>query len=387
MCAFGASYRLGDYLRTTPPTTLRSQTLFKRKGGPVTSAISAKTGPDPVSANSLRVGDSVRIKSRDEILATLDSNGRMDGLPFMPEMLAFAGRRFRVDAVTHRTCDTVKTSGTSGTTRRMKNAVHLEGVRCDGSAHGGCQAACLIFWKDAWLEKAPPDDSSHTAEAADRSPDDVPAVLTEGARGDGHTEADPVYSCQATELLAATSFVSARDPRMWVDDVRSRNARLTTAVAGLAVLVFNKWQEASKRLPRWLRIRGGDSWPWFTPTGERLSSRPLDLQVGELVEVKSQREIEATLNEQGALRGLQFGAEMLPYCGQRARVVARVDRIIDEKSGRMLNLKDCIVLEDVWCKGTFRALCRRKIYTYWREAWLRRVDSEPVSALGEETAP
>jgi hypothetical protein len=35
----------------------------------------------------------------------------------------------------------------------MENAVHLVGVRCDGSAHGGCQAGCLIFWKDAWLRR------------------------------------------------------------------------------------------------------------------------------------------------------------------------------------------------------------------------------------------
>ena len=39
------------------------------------------------------------------------------------------------------------------------------------------------------------------------------------------------------------------------------------------------------------------------------------------------------------------------------------------------NEEDCIILEDVWCQGTFRALCRRKIYTYWREAGLRRVDT------------
>ena len=25
-------------------------------------------------------------------------------------------------------------------------------LRCDGKAYGGCQAACLIFWKEAWLK-------------------------------------------------------------------------------------------------------------------------------------------------------------------------------------------------------------------------------------------
>jgi hypothetical protein len=183
-----------------------------------------------------------------------------------------------------------------------------------------------------------------------------------------------VYACQATEMLRATSFVSPRRPGLWVKDVRSGNAGAGTALASFAVLAFNKWQGFSGRLPRALRIRGGRSWPWYSPTGARRRDPPLDLQPGELVEVRSQAEIEATLDDKGALRGLRFGAEMLPYCGRRARVLARVERIIDEKTGRMLRLRDCIILEDVWCQGTFRALCRRKIYTYWREAWLRRVE-------------
>jgi len=330
----------------------------------------------PVRADTLRVGDWIRVKSRDEILATLDSDGRVDGLPFMPEMLAWAGRTVPVSAVTHRTCDTVKTSGSSGTTRKLERSVHLGDVRCDGSAHGGCQARCLIFWKEDWLEAAPPQpEPAVPGDSPAVTMGEVPEFLEAATHDEGHTEDAPVYSCQATELLRATQFVSARDPRMWIKDVRSRNASLRTTVASFAVLMFNKWQTMSTRLPRWMRINGGRTWPSYSPTGERRSNPPLDLQPGELVEVKSLREIEATLDDKGALRGLRFGAEMIPYCRKQARVLARVDRIIDEKTGRMLKLRDCIILEDVWCQGTFRALCRRKIYTYWREAWLRRVDT------------
>jgi hypothetical protein len=330
---------------------------------------------EPIAAVGLRVGGWVRVRSREEILATLDDDGRVDGLPFMPEMLDFVGRSFPVSAVAHRTCDTVKTSGTSGTTRRMERAVHLGDLRCDGTAHGGCQARCLLYWKEDWLEPVSGSQQSDAGEdTAPHRANDVPALLKVGAYGDGHTDDDPVYTCQATEMLRATQFVSVRDPRMWVKDVRSGNARLTTALMSLAVLMFNKWQSFSTRLPERLRIKNGRLWPWFQPTGERVAHPPLNLQPGELVEVKSLSEIEATLNENGALRGLRFAAEMIPYCGKRARVKARVERIIDEKTGRMLKLRDCIILEDVWCQGTFRALCRRKIYSYWREAWLRRVD-------------
>ena len=345
-------------------------------------AAAASTG-SPVQADQLRVGDYVRVRTREEILATLDPEGRVDGLPFMPEMLAFAGQTIPVDAVVHRTCDTVKSSGSSGTTRRMERAVHLRGVRCDGSAHGGCQAGCLIYWKQDWLEAASDHPPASVPPGTPGRVQDVPPSLAAATRGPGHTDEDPVYSCQATELLGATSFVSSRRPGPWIKDVRSGNAKAGTALASIAVQAFNRWQAFSVRLPSALRIRGGRPWESFVPTGERRRYPPLDLQPGELVEVRSQAEIEATLDDKGTLRGLRFGEVMLPYCGKQARVLARVDRIIDEKTGRMLKLRDCIVLDEVWCQGTFRALCRRKIYPYWREAWLRRVEP-PQDTLPDE---
>src|SRR5919201_470703 len=97
------------------------------------------------ACGDLRSGDLVEVRSEREILATLDERGELDSLPFMPEMLPYCGRRFRVFKVAHKTCDTIEYAGVG--LRRMRNAVHLENLRCDGSAHDGCQAGCLIFWK------------------------------------------------------------------------------------------------------------------------------------------------------------------------------------------------------------------------------------------------
>jgi hypothetical protein len=85
---------------------------------------------------SLRVGDWVQVRSKEEILATLDSGGRLEDLPFMPQMFKYCGRSFKVFKVAHKTCDTV--NGTGG--RRLAGGIHLD-IRCDGQAYGGCQAA------------------------------------------------------------------------------------------------------------------------------------------------------------------------------------------------------------------------------------------------------
>lgn len=83
-------------------------------------------------------GDLVRIRSAEEIAATLDDHGTLDALPFMPEMAAFCGRTFTVRSSAHKTCDSANQSGL----RSMNAAVHPKGLHCDGSAHGGCQSRC-----------------------------------------------------------------------------------------------------------------------------------------------------------------------------------------------------------------------------------------------------
>ena len=97
---------------------------------------------------SLCADDWVQVRSKEEILSTLDQNGRLEQMPFMPEMFQFCGKTFRVGKRAHKTCDPV--NGLQS--RRLPDAVHLEGLRCDGSAHAGCQAGCLIFWKEAWIK-------------------------------------------------------------------------------------------------------------------------------------------------------------------------------------------------------------------------------------------
>jgi hypothetical protein len=100
------------------------------------------------------------VRSEAEILATLDEKGELDGLPFMPEMLAWCGRRLRVEKLALKLCDTIEWTGMY----RIRDAVHLGMSRCDGQAHGGCQAGCNIYWKEAWLKRVPAGESALSLE-------------------------------------------------------------------------------------------------------------------------------------------------------------------------------------------------------------------------------
>ncbi len=325
----------------------------------------------------LRRGDRVRVRSRDEILSTLDERGRLDALPFMPEMLAFCGRTFEVSASAHKTCDTISQTGG----RSMEAAVHLADLRCDGSAHGGCQAACLLFWKDAWLERveADPDGGAATPAASVGSD-----VLEAGTRQPDSTDDDLRYACQTTELVRATRHLLWWDVRQYVRDLTSGNVgpgELLNALyyrftdRAMRIVGYRFWRALYDRVQAML---GGLPFPRIEGRLTKTPRETLDLQPGEEVEVKALDEIVATLDRRNRNRGMAFDKEMAPFCGERHRVFQRVERIVDEASGRMVELpNDCIMLEGVVCRSRYsdrRIACPRAIYSYWREGWLRRVD-------------
>jgi len=105
----------------------------------------------------------------------------------------------------------------------------------------------------------------------------------------------------------------------------------------------------------------------------RTPTSSLNLQLGELIEVKSKEEILATLDAKGRNRGLGFSAEMLKYSGKRYRVLRRVDTAINEETGRLRQINNTVILEGVTCDGTAHGGCKRNCYCLWREIWLKRV--------------
>jgi hypothetical protein len=56
---------------------------------------------------------------------------------------AWCGRQVRVFRRVDKIFDWILASGL----RRMRDTVILDGLRCDGCYHGGCQADCPILWK------------------------------------------------------------------------------------------------------------------------------------------------------------------------------------------------------------------------------------------------
>jgi len=68
---------------------------------------------------------------------------------------------------------------------------------------------------------------------------------------------------------------------------------------------------------------------------------------------------------------------MVPYCGKTYRVLKRVTKIVNEKTGKIQELKTpAVILETVICQARYsecRLFCPRSLYPFWREIWLERI--------------
>ncbi|ESS66174.1 hypothetical protein MGMO_204c00020 [Methyloglobulus morosus KoM1] len=329
----------------------------------------------------LCAGEWVEIRSKEEILGTLDKNGRMEGLPFMPQMFQYCGQRFKIYKRAHKTCDFVYT----GSSRWLLNGIHLD-LRCDGVAYGGCQHACLLYWKEAWLKRVDEERNSVLEPLILINT----SVCTEADVSAGtHTLNElneVIYTCQGTEIPHFTKPLPWWDIRQYIEDYTSGNASISRLLKGFAYGLFQTIENSGMKLGRplrWLYDLFEPLWgpyprrPGKIPQGQPTPFYSLDLQVGELVRVKSYNEILATLNKDGKNRGLQFDAELVPYCGKIFRVKDRVTTFIDEKTRKLVTLKNpSIILEGVYCQSRHskcRMICPRSILSWWREIWLERV--------------
>jgi hypothetical protein len=367
----------------------------------------------------LRAHDWVEVRSKEEILATLDDKGRLEDLPFMPQMLQYCGQRFQVFKRADKTCsEELRPAGVAYVSRRLRDTVHLE-HRCDGRAYGGCQAGCLIFWKEAWLKPVDGPDlgaSTVSKPLSDRrpAPDDGGGCAEQkilAATSYRGPDLDVRYSCQATQLMDATTSLKLWDVRQYIEAYRSGNNSLGTVLKAIIyVLYYYGTLARSPRLgaaSRWFYDRfqsvwGGLPFPWKPgkiAAGQAHPRLDLNLRPGELVRVKSHQQILETLDSAAFNRGMSFGPELVPYCGQVFRVRTRIERFVDEKTGKMAKMKTpAIVLDGAYCQSLYsgqRILCPRAVFVWWREIWLERIsegsagqevgkefrDAEPVRTL------
>jgi hypothetical protein len=268
-----------------------------------------------------------------------------------------------------KTCVDVEPPVESNRRFAKNDVVTLEGLRCDGGGHDGCKRGCRIYWKEAWLR---PTEGSEPVVPVDE------AALAE-LRARLKVKADEErYFCQSTELLRSTEAFPGR-MKPWLVRIAFRQIRQQD---------LSPW-ETAKLFVRWLRLRihraiSGDD----RLRGPHTKGTPvavLDLKPGELVRIKDFGQIVATLDRKKRNRGINICHEMTRCCGEVAEVRYRVNRLIEERSGKMRELHHSVTLQgpdgepslcdECLCYGEMGD-CPRGELMYWREIWLERMHEQ-----------
>ena len=298
----------------------------------------------------LRSGDLVKVRSFEEIAATLEDDSTLEGLPFQPEMRKYCGRTLRVlQPVKKLIIEYAKPE-----LRWIRNTVILEYINCDGEAHSGCDSFCYFLWKEAWLSR--PGDQRQSSLQGDKH-EVVPS--SKNFRGPSALASD----CQPVALEKATHPLPAWDIRQYIWD-------LTDSTAPFLKRIFLICVSLARHIKRLIGVR----LPYrFSGSLKKTPSSVFDLKPGDRIEVKNLDEIRATLDGSGKNRGLFFTKEMKRFCGQQFTVLKPVDKIIIEETGEMQKLSHTVILEGANCDGTTHFGCSRNCYLLWRKIWLKKV--------------
>lgn len=103
---------------------------------------------ESLSSESTETNGWVRVRSLEEIEATLDNRKQSKGCAFMPEMAEYCGTTQRILNPLRRFFDERELR-----VKKSKGIFLLDGVMCGGEADfGSCDRACFYLWREEWLE-------------------------------------------------------------------------------------------------------------------------------------------------------------------------------------------------------------------------------------------
>ena len=98
---------------------------------------------------NLKAGECVRVRTKEEIQATLNPWNELEGCAFISAMWQYCGTTQRIFKLVERFVDE-----RDYRVKYVLGVVLLEGVNCNGTSfYGKCDRTCFFFWREEWLER------------------------------------------------------------------------------------------------------------------------------------------------------------------------------------------------------------------------------------------
>jgi len=344
----------------------------------------------------IKAGDIVRVLPYDRISKTLDENDCHGGLLFMPNMVKYCEREFRVLKPVRWIFDERNKEMLS-----CRDIIVLSGPVCDGEGMldgKDCDRCCTLLWKTAWVKSTSQTFGDGRSQAECRKGKIVPRQRS-------------FPSITSVEPMGETS-TSKRPSNM--DNASSnqeKEAAMTREFAcqytcldrlGHKFSVVEKYWQLALRIPPALRRRLSKY--SMLLLGRRINELPIDtgdhrgdgekplkmdLASGDIVHIKPYGQIACTLNRMAKYKGLNFLPGMKRYCGQESTVLKKPRYVLDGGGKVIRECKDIVILNGLYCNGKGLVSdegCDRCCLYYWKRDWLEKVDGNEKSCLEEGSA-
>lgn len=141
------NYHIKKFIRRIQKAQSRSYAPYEKLAAP------------PVSGARLAAGDWVRVRTKDEIKATLDNWNELRGCAFLANMWQYCGTSQQVLVSMKRFLDERDYK-----IKKCNGVILLNGVMCEGTpVFGRCDRRCHFFWREEWLEQICAPDGSKTS--------------------------------------------------------------------------------------------------------------------------------------------------------------------------------------------------------------------------------
>ena len=136
----------------------RLKRILKRRWNYLISLFSEMMSSNKAATNTsvkqyitkkLHSGDLVRVKSKEEVLSTLNRWNQLKGCAFMEEMWPYCSTTQRVLKRVENFLDE-----RDYLMKKCYGIIILDGIFCEGTKDFGvCDRNCFFFWREEWLEK------------------------------------------------------------------------------------------------------------------------------------------------------------------------------------------------------------------------------------------
>lgn len=285
-------------------------------------------------------GDTVRVKDRERISGSIQPARKTDGCLFMDQMWDYCGQTFKVSKVVDVFYDERKREHF-----RPRSSIYiLEGLTCEGRMGHfpfQCDRGCFILWHEDWLEKV--QESQESPQSVGQQP------CTAGE------ESPPMCQLEC------------------ISEIEQQNSWLYSKWRSFIMTCSTCKSRVRNTMPRHAGDSGYSKTTSQAPRGNRDQIHP-----GDMVKVRSQDEIQNTLDTSGRTRGCLFTEGMEAHCGKEYRVFRRVDHFFDEAKQKTCKCNNLFLLEGAYCN---RTSCDRNCFYFWHGSWLQKIQ-RPTSMEG-----